>query len=274
MASLALWAGAVLAGSALPAHGDVSFPALNSYAQPPFVSRTADRSSGLAKTFVDLLNEALGAQGRFQLDHLPRRRLESQLEGRSFSGIALFLAPEFLGPAAQNGAVWSAPVMVDENLIVSMRPLNLSSLRDLHGLRLGGIAGHVYRLLEPSIESGKIRREDAPDHLSNLRKLCLGRIDFVIISRSELAGTQPHVACAAPFRPAAFPEPQVVVRRVLVRMPRGEDEQHVLDAVTNVACGPDWEQALAQFGLSTAGCRSALERVPSRHPVKTRGLPG
>lgn len=282
MGSLAVWVTAVLTNAAGWAHGDTSLPALNSYAQPPFVSASADRAAGLAKTFVDLLNDALGSPTRFQLDNLPRRRLEARLEGRAFSGVALFLAPEFLAAAAQDGAVWSTPVMVDENLLVSMRPLNLSSIPDLHGMRLGGIAGHVYRLLESSIEAGEIRREDAPDHLSNLRKLCLGRIDFVIISRSELAGTQPHVACTEPFRSTAFPDPQVIVRRVLVRMSNLDEAQEVLDAVASVACGPDWTQALARFGLSTVGCRSALtrvqeptaERAQGSRRARARGRPG
>lgn len=278
----ALAVGAAL-GSAPSAHADETLPAMNSYGQPPFVAAGVDRSPGLAKTFVELLNQARGGPGGFQLDNLPRRRLEATLGARSFSGIALFLAPEFLVPAAQQGVVWSEPVMVDENLLVSLRPLKLSSLQDLRGLKLGGVAGHVYRLLEPSIEDGSIHREDAPDHISNLRKLCLGRVDFVIISRSELAGTQPHVSCAEPFRPTAFPEPQVIVRRVLVRMPNGAESHEVLKAVASVACGPQWLQALAQYGLSTVGCRNTLARSTEssagkgkkgRLPIRTEALSG
>jgi len=241
----------------LPAAAEAPLPALNSYAQPPFVA-VGDRSPGLARTLVQLLNRATSGEPGFQLDNLPRRRLELMLGNRGFAGIALFLAPEFLAPAAQQGAAWSEPVMIDENLIVSMRPLKPSTLEELHGLRLGGIAGHIYRPLGPAIEAGQVQREDAADHISNLRKLCLGRVDFVIISRAELAGTRPHVQCAEPFRPAAFPEPQVIVRRVLVRLPDGAAASEVLDAIAGVACAPEWLQTLAQYGLSTVGCRNAV----------------
>lgn len=243
------------------ADGDSKLPALNSYGQPPFVPVNADRSGGLAGTFVELVNQTFSGMPGLHLENLPRRRLELLLGSREFSGVALFLAPEFLVASAQQGGIWSEPVMVDENLIVSLRPLNMSSLKDLHGLKLGGIAGHIYRLLGPLIDEGKVLREDAPDHLSNLRKLCLGRVDFVVISRSELAGTTPHVSCPEAFRPIAFPEPQVIVRRVLVRMPSEGSARDVLDAVATVACGPQWMRALAQYGLSTVGCRNSVART-------------
>jgi polar amino acid transport system substrate-binding protein len=252
------------------ARADAALPALNSYGQPPFVPVRFDRSEGLAKTFVELVNKATSGQPWFDLENVPRRRLEQTLSGRDFSGVALFLAPEFLVASAQQGVVWSDPVMIDENLIVSVRPLNVSSLKELHGLRLGGIAGHIYRLLGPMVDEGKVLREDAPDHVSNLRKLCLGRVDFVVISRSELAGTTPHVPCVDAFRPTAFPEPQVIVRRVLVRMPNAESARAVLEAVAAVACGPQWSRALAHYGLSTVGCRSAVVTPAVTSPAKTK----
>ncbi|HEU6454553.1 MAG TPA: hypothetical protein VN201_03730 [Roseateles sp.] len=254
------------------AAADPVLPALNSYGQPPFVG--PERNDGLAKAFVDLFNQTTGGRPTLRLDNLPRKRLELTLVDRAFAGVALFLAPEFLSPAARHRGTWSQPVMVDENLIVSVRDLKLSSLDDLDGLKLGGISGHVYKWLGPAIENGRVRREDAPDHISNLKKLCLGRVDFVIISRSELAGTQPQVSCAEPFRRVAFPEPQVIVRRVLVRMPDEDETKEALEAVASLACGPRWSQLLAQYGLSTVGCRSSATSLGERaKPCKGRAAP-
>ncbi|HEY8878691.1 MAG TPA: hypothetical protein VIN03_14080, partial [Roseateles sp.] len=92
--------------------------------------------------------------------------------------------------------------------------------------------------------------------------LCLDRVDFVVISRSELAGTSPLAECARPWRITAFPEPQVIVRRVLVRMPERKDSQAVLAAVARVACGEQWRSALATYGLSTIGCTSRTGGKP------------
>lgn len=253
--------------TALPAHAGTTLPALNSYAQPPFVLPTTEPTSGLAAAFVGMLNDQLAQGPQLQLENLPRRRLELELASRGFSGIALFLAPEFLAAPAQQGGAWSVPVMVDENLLVSVRPLRLSSLDDLQGLRLGGIAGHIYRTLVPLIDDGRLEREDAVDHISNLKKLCLGRIDVVVISRSELAGTEPLARCPRALRPIAFPEPQVIVRRVLVRIPDGAAVQLMLDAVAGVACSDRWGAALAAYRLSTVGClHNGAERTSDAAP--------
>lgn len=236
------------------AQGRAALPALNSYAQPPF---TRPEGGGLAATFVTLLNEeAMPGGARAFVESIPRRRLEAVLSEPAFQGMALFLAPEFLPKAFSRPVQWSAPVMVDENLIVSVRPLAITSLDELSGLRFGAVAGHVYRLVGPLVEAGRVKRDDALDHVANLRKLCLGRVDFVVISRSELAGTVPLVQCPVPLRPTAFPEPQVIVRRVAVRMADPRDAQAVLEALARVACSDRWLGALAALGLSSAGCSS------------------
>jgi polar amino acid transport system substrate-binding protein len=239
---------------AAPALADerAALPALNSYAQPPFAR---PEGGGLAATFVTLLNEEVTPGGaRATLETIPRRRLEAVLGDPAFQGMALFLTPEFLPRSFSKPLQWSAPVMVDENLIVSVRPLALTSLDELSGLRFGAVAGHVYRLVGPLVDAGRVKRDDALDHVANLRKLCLGRVDFVVISRSELAGTVPLVQCPVPLRPMAFPEPQVIVRRVAVRMADAADAQSVLEALARVACSDRWLGALAKLGLSSAGC--------------------
>ena len=229
-------------------------PALNSYAQPPF-TLPADRAGGLAARFVAELNDELtGAQLAFRLEAQPRRRMEMSLEGPDFMGLAMFLAPEFLSEPAGRRGGWSVPVMVDENLIVSMRPLVVPALDVLGGLRFGAITGHIYRMLGPLVEAGRIERADALDHVANLRKLCLDRVDFIVISRSELAGTTPLAACERPLHFVPFPQPQVIVRRMLVRMPDAPATQDVLAAVARVACGDRWRAALVQLGLATLGC--------------------
>jgi polar amino acid transport system substrate-binding protein len=245
---------AALACPAPHAQPQAVLPAVNSYALPPYVLAGGEPGGGLAEVFVEQLNGEIRAGPRFSLANLPRRRLESQLNDPAFAGAALFLTPQFLRNATPSQARWSAPVMTDENLIVSIRPMRLSSLDGLQGLRFGGIAGHVYRALAPLIEDGRIARDDAGDHVANLKKLCLGRVDFVVISRSELAGTAPLAPCGQAFRPVSFPEPQVILRQVLVRTANDQETGEVLDAVARVACSERWRSALAAYGLARAGC--------------------
>ena len=240
------------------AQAAASLPALNSYAQPPF-TLPGDRAGGLAARFVAELNQELAsapqaAPQAFHVEAQPRRRLDMSLEGADFAGLALFLAPEFMADTTARRGEWSVPLMVDENLLVSTRRLPAPPLEALEGLRFGAITGHIYRMLGPLVEAGRIERADALDHVANLRKLCLDRVDFAVISRSELAGTAPLVACERPLLFVPFPQPQVIVRRVLVRMPDAPATQAVLGAIARVACGERWRAALARYGLSTVGC--------------------
>lgn len=255
LAHIALAAALAWAGATARAQDDAPLPAMNSYGQPPFSMAGPDGAAGLAATLVEQFNADARPGLRLYVETLPRRRLEMTLDRPGYAGAVLFLAPEFLPRSVAERGEWSAPVMVDENLIVSLRPLPLATLDGLAGLRFGGIAGHVYRTLAPLVEAGRIERDDAVDHIANLKKLCLGRVDFVVISKSELAGTAPLAACARPLRPQAFPDPQVIIRRVLVRLPSERDTQQALDTLMRIACSDRWLAALAAYGLSNIGCR-------------------
>lgn len=238
--------------SAAPA---TSYSVLNSYAQPPFV-QVDSGAAGLAPTLVRLIQVEAKLPFALALETVPRKRLELMLQRRGFEGLALFLAPEFLSVKAEE-ARWSVPVMVDENVLVSLRPLQVSTPDDLAGLTLGGIAGHIYRVLGPYVESQRIKREDAPDHVSNLKKLCLGRVDFVVMSRSELAGSSELGSCEQPYRWRSFPEPQLIVRRVVIRVSDDAVAQRLLSATEAVACGQAWQSALRKYQLSVVGCEAA-----------------
>lgn len=78
--------------------------------------------------------------------------------------------------------------MVDENFIVFVCDLKLFLFDDFDGLKFGGILGYVYKWFGFVIENGWVCWEDVFDYISNLKKLCLGWVDFVIISRLELVG--------------------------------------------------------------------------------------
>lgn len=228
--------------------------ALSSYAQPPFSYGNSPGRRGLSELLIQLVQSRIGEGPNIQLQTVPRRRMEVMLGEPGFNGVALFLAPEFLTAAASSGARWSAPVMVDENVVVSTVPRTFASPSDFAGLRLGGISGHIYPVFGPHVEAGRIHREDAPDHISNLKKLCLGRVDFLVMSRSEFSASAMLATCGRPYLSQAFPDPQVIIRRVLVRSPDDAQATRLLDAIEQVACSEAWTSAIATYGLGTVGC--------------------
>lgn len=251
--------GAVLAalpgGPALAQQNNAVHPvALNSYLQPPFVY--ADKP-GAAEGFVRLLNEQLTPEFQLVLENVPRSRMtEAYLSRADFRGVALFLSPNFVAPEINSRVHWSRPILADENVLVTAHMASPKSWADLKGKTFGGIQGHIYKPLAALFERGDLRREDAHDHQSNLGRLCLGRVDVIIMSRSEYRSADVPTQCAQGLSAATMPEPDVFFRRVLVSGPESFVAS-VLRAVDTVACGPVWHGEALARKLSTVPCQES-----------------
>lgn len=225
--------------------------ALNSYLQPPFVVTGAP---GVADRFVALLNQQLPAELQHPLENVPRRRLTEAFLSRSdFRGVALFLSPSFVAPEINRRAHWSRPILADENVLVTHDMPAPKTWSDLHGRTLGGVLGHIYRPLSPLIEHGDLKREDAADHVSNLGRLCLGRVDFIVMSRSEYQSAVMPATCAPHLAAVPMPEPDTFVRKVLIIGPEAYVAS-MLRAVDQVACGAAWQSEIAAKKLHAAPC--------------------
>jgi polar amino acid transport system substrate-binding protein len=251
MCTLVAWPAAeVLAGTA----GEDRPIALNSYQQPPFVTPGA---TGTADVFVALLNQQLQAELQHRLENVPRRRLtDGYLSRGDFRGVALFLSPNFIAPGLNGRVHWSRPVLVDENLLVTRSMPAPKAWADLQGRTLGGVLGHIYRPLAPLIERGELQREDAADHVSNVGRLCLGRVDFIVMSRSEFQNANLPASCSAGLVAVSMPEPDVFSRAVLIAGPDSYVAQ-IRRAVEAVACSPAWHHEAAARRLSVAPCHDA-----------------
>jgi polar amino acid transport system substrate-binding protein len=228
--------------------------ALNSYLQPPFVTPGL---AGVADVFVALLNQQLPADLQHGLENVPRRRLtDGYLSRGDFRGVALFLSPNFIAPGLNDRVHWSRPILVDENLLVTRGMPAPKAWADLRGRTLGGVLGHIYRPLAPLIERGELQREDAADHVSNVGRLCLGRVDLIVMSRSEFQVANLPAGCSASLTAVSMPEPDVFSRAVLIAGPASYDAQ-IMQAVETVACGPAWHREAAARRLSVAPCHEA-----------------
>lgn len=225
--------------------------ALNSYLQPPFV---VEGAPGVADRFVALLNQQLPADLQHPLENVPRRRLtEAYLSRSDFRGVALFLSPNFVAPEINKRVHWSRPILADENVLVTHDMPAPKVWADLHGRTLGGVLGHIYRPLAPLIEHGDLKREDAADHVSNLGRLCLGRVDFIVMSRSEYQSAVMPAPCASNLAAVPMPDPDTFVRKVLIVGPESYVDS-VMRAVDHVACSAAWQGEMAARKLHAAPC--------------------
>ncbi|MBW8845517.1 MAG: transporter substrate-binding domain-containing protein [Burkholderiales bacterium] len=123
------------------------------------------------------LGRRLGRKLRFHL--VPRRRLAQLLnEGHEADLICNYM-PGWLPLPLQ----WSRPYLDDADLLVTAarRPAP-TQLKDVAGQRIGTVSGFFYPETEATLGAGFLR-DDAPNLVTNLRKLASGRVDHAIVGR-------------------------------------------------------------------------------------------
>jgi polar amino acid transport system substrate-binding protein len=170
----ALGSGAVLAQKVIPAY--------NTYQSVPF---QVGGEGGLAQDLVEYLNANLKGKYTFKLELMPREKFnQTVLATKGFEGVALFLAPPFVGDAEKKKFIWTSPIMGDKNLIISQpdKKVEYTGPESLKGLKFGGVIGNKYAGLE-SIP----RTADTPAELTNLKNLSTKEIDVTLMPESIFA---------------------------------------------------------------------------------------
>jgi len=174
---------ALLLAAAAPAGADTIVKAYNSYRGPPYV----DGNGGLAPDLVRYVNHKLEGRYTLQLVTLPRRQLNQLMEAPGgFEGVALFLSPAFIGDVPRKRFHWSPAFLDDSNAIVSRidNPVRYEGPASLVGLRFAGIYGNRYPGIDEYVGKS-LTRSNAPDAMSNLRKLVAGEADFTVMPISS-----------------------------------------------------------------------------------------
>jgi polar amino acid transport system substrate-binding protein len=123
------------------------------------------------------IGQRLGRAVRFRL--VPRRRIAQLLgEGQEADLVCNYIPGWLPGPLQ-----WSRPYLDDADMLVTAarRPAP-AQLQDVAGQRIGTVAGFLYPETETALSSGFVR-DDAPNVVTNLRKLASGRIDHAIVGR-------------------------------------------------------------------------------------------
>ena len=154
------------------------------YQHPPFLTGP---HAGLSFDFVRLMNVHADGAYRFELVHLPRKRID-QLLAEKKRGVVLFVNWTWMGDESRSRYFWSPLLLSDRNEILSnvIRKIDYTGVESLYGKKLGGVVGRRYGELDLAVKHGDIIREDSPNAELNLKKLVLGRIDCMTAPRSIL----------------------------------------------------------------------------------------
>ena len=123
------------------------------------------------------LGQRLGRSVRFRL--APRRRIAQMLDQGQEADLICNYIPGWLPGPLQ----WSRPYLDDADMLVTaVRQPAPAQLQDVRGQRIGTVSGFFYPEAEAALGSGFVR-DDAPNLITNLRKLASGRIDHAIVGR-------------------------------------------------------------------------------------------
>lgn len=154
------------------------------YTAPPFVT---GRGQGLTYDFARLLNQHLGAQYQFEVQLLPRKRVDRLLQNNNWYGLVPWVNMSWLDSGENQLFAWTPALLLDQDLLIShnQAPIEWQGPASLQNRVFGGVIGHRYDDIEPLIVNGQIRRDDAPNEWSNLQKLQKRRIDATFIAQSS-----------------------------------------------------------------------------------------
>lgn len=230
------------------------------YDYPPFVTAPGQ---GLTQDWAQWMSARLppGA-GPFRVHLLPRKRLDLEMSRPGWIGLVPWVSPSFFGDVSMQRYVWSAPVMEDGDLVLSLKkkPVQYQGTNSLKGLKLGGVAGHVYAEFEALIAADLMQREDAPTTQSNLQKLLRGRVDVVFLSRSGLPWWRQQIESFDEQVYVAEQPRNNFQRRFLISpdMPQAWRDL-VLSAARDMPQDADWQLALSRYGLQALASKKHSE---------------
>ena len=223
--------------------------AYNTYMVEPYL---VDAQQGLAQSLVDRLNDKIGPGNQLSLSHIPRIRLDSiELnKGDQFGGVVLFVNPRFVGDPAKTRFLWSKPLFVDCNLVISRvaDPVEYVGLSTFWGLRFGGVRGYRYAYIDDMVRIGKLLREDSQDELSGLRKVALGRVDVTVVPYTIFSQFGATKGLAGQLYVAPKPL-QCFARHILVGKGNPALLKVVNQAIDTLATDKGWLAAMAYFHL-------------------------
>ncbi|KLN61653.1 hypothetical protein WH96_04760 [Kiloniella spongiae] len=155
----------------------------NYHKTPPFV---IGPEQGLSYDLVEYLNRKGAGRYHFVLTHLPKKRLERELESGRKVIVPWASTQTFQGTYSYRYR-WTSALMTDGNVFVSASnyPVEVSDLSSLTNKLVAGLLGYRYRGVDEGVRRGTVKRTNVPDERALLRLVSHHRVDVGIMSQSS-----------------------------------------------------------------------------------------
>jgi len=217
---------------------------LNYYDLPPFLT---GQNQGLTYALATYLTKKSDGKYTFIVENLPRRRFDAVLaEGKPVA--VAWAVPAFVGDKDKTKYKWSPVVLADANVVVSLkdRPFEYTGPDSLAGKTMGGVTGYVYGPIDPLVEAGKIKREDANGELLNLKKVVEGRVDATILAETAANYLIKTEGLSDKVHISATPHSKYE-RHLFVAGADPELADFIAKTAGGMAADPEWKTVSAPF---------------------------
>jgi len=227
-------------------------PLLSQYDYPPYL---ISETQGLNQDLATYLSNASQGRYQFELQTLPKKRLMLTIQRPHWHGIVPWVMPAWLQDTQRNRFHWSKVILEDGDRVLSLptRALEWQGPGSLYGLRFGGVLGHYYSNITPDIDAGKIQRDDAPNMLSNIKKLGAGRVDAIFIPEllyRYLAQQDPQFSKTY-YVSKNWLAPQRNQLRIMSGLENKDLAVWLDQQVQVMKTDTEWQKLLKKYGLSS-----------------------
>lgn len=215
--------------------------------KPPLIL-DANTGRGLYTDMLSYLNKENSAY-RFQLQYLPRRRLDTLVKSGNLDGIVIGVNPVWFDDKSEKKFLWTTPVMGDIDDVISTKkhPVEYAGPESLEGMRIGLVLGYYYFGVNELISEGKIQRDDASSEEHNFKKLLAGRIDAAIISRSSYDYEMKHYPEMQGLFHISKKPHDVFDRRIMVPLNMVKIHAQINTILKDAADDPNWQKMISDY---------------------------
>lgn len=224
---------------------------ISQYEYPPFVTQPGE---GLTADLVRLLNKQAAGLYQFEVEFIPRARIDLILSEGNGNLVVPWVNPLWFKDADKTRFYWTQPLMQDADLVLMNRlhTFAYSGVESLAGKTMGGVNGHNYPELAPLFSSGRLKRDDAPNEVSNLQKLALSRVDFIYLPARTSGYLLDHLQLEETIVAAPLPRNEYS-RHLLVHGQNHRLYRFLQQNLPALLASPEWQQIRKHYRLGSNG---------------------
>lgn len=218
------------------------------YTSANFAPLVIDEQRGLYSDLINYLNRQKLGNFTFQLEYVPRKRLQVKLEEGSIHGIIIGMMPQWFDDVAQTKYLWTQPFAVDNFILVSniKKPVHPESPATLPGTTVGLTLGYVYPGTDQWIVQHGLLRNDALSEEKNISKLLLSRVDCIIVSETVINYYVKANRLQGKFQYAHVPG-QPTERRFLVPHAYRHVHEKLAPVIKKLDGDPVWQKIVDKY---------------------------